>query len=542
MKLRFGAALCTMTAMAAVLALPTAAHAEDPFQPGSLYTSAKDEKIRLWSDNTPPESGPKNLKVHLRKKGQSTRVATLTEFKDVPDQCGFECDSLYDVEADVPKLPALGEYTVDLQYTGTKGETILHKDRATLNYRIRPYFENVKASDHISQADRETVLSGDIKVYDPSTDTRKPYAGAAFTAETGGVTTALVTDAQGHFASDVTVTGFEHGSWFDETWHQTPIDLATQVDGVKVKDSLWVEVDTINARITMDSPTVSGPYATYGKISGAVTWEAPDGTWKPVPAGADTGGSGSAERTDAAGRFSHTVLFDGDRSLSVTAAGPWLKSPSQQVWLDTTAGTSFSEFSVDMDQYKRVTARASFKRAAIPDSVKTLKVEVQQSPDGKTGWTTRATVDVPAPSADLIEARVPGTGPGFVRLRYAGTTAIRGSESKAVEIPQRTLTSIPEFNAAPEPVKKGKPITVTGKLKHADPTWKPLAGQTVHYYFRPAGTTTWKMMGNSKTAADGTFTKSFTASRTGSWKARYFRADATHLYSVSRVDEVAVTP
>lgn len=104
------------------------------------------------------------------------------------------------------------------------------------------------------------------------------------------------------------------------------------------------------------------------------------------------------------------------------------------------------------------------------------------------------------------------------------------------------MTSIPQFNAAPEPVKKGKPITVTGKLNHTAPTAKPFAGQTVHYYFRPAGTTTWKVMGYSKTAADGTFTKSFTADRTGSWKARYVLADATHLYSVSRVDEVVVTP
>ncbi|MFI5766553.1 hypothetical protein ACIA8F_37185 [Streptomyces sp. NPDC051563] len=47
----------------------------------------------------------------------------------------------------------------------------------------------------------------------------------------------------------------------------------------------------------------------------------------------------------------------------------------------------------------------------------------------------------------------------------------------------------PEVQRRTRAGQEGKPITITGKLTHADPTSKSFAGRTVHYYFRPAGST-----------------------------------------------------
>ncbi|MET9856263.1 hypothetical protein ABZY57_25385 [Streptomyces sp. NPDC006450] len=214
--------------------------------------------------------------------------------------------------------------------------------------------------------------------------------------------------------------------------------------------------------------------------------------------------------------------------------------------VDTTGGTAFSGFAASVDQYKSVHVSGGFERGEIPAGTTSLKVDIQYSADGKTGWTTRKSFGVPTQAGTNAKAAIqesmpyPGA-PGYVRLRYGATPGIHGSVTPAVRV-ERTMTAIPEFNATPEPARKGAPITITGKLTHRTPDWKPFAGQRIDYYYRPAGSTVWKQMGTSTTAADGTFKKSFTATRTGSWYARYEHQDGLHFVAASGVDEVVVTP
>ncbi|MCX5406396.1 hypothetical protein OHA37_21285 [Streptomyces sp. NBC_00335] len=546
MNKRISAALCTMTALAAVMAVPTAAQAADPF-PQGFTTHTENEAVVVYFGW---EIAPKNLKVHLRKKGSATRVATLTRFSSVIDEdeiCEPSCGDIiqYPQRGAVPKLAELGEYTVDVEYTGTLGESILRKDRATLNYHVRPVFQNLKASNGVSLAAPDTTVSGDIELYDPRTASSTPFTGP-FTARTGTVTTPLTADAKGHFSSRITVSGAESGSDDDDA-DKTFVHLATTVNGVKDEEDVAVPVTAVEARIALDSDTVTGPYRTQGKVSGAVTWKTADGTWKPVPVKARISVGGGVGLTDDAGRFTVEKYFEKDDTWGVMGASAWLNTDDdiQSVTVDTTAGTHLSHFDASVNQFKNVQVRGWIDRVEMPAGTTSLQVDVQTSADGKTGWTTRKTVDVATqpgtnPSA-MMETTLPYPGPGFVRMRYAGTEAIHGSETKSIKV-QRTMTAIPEFNAAPEPVKKGQLIKVTGKLNHADPTWKPYAGQTINYFFKPAGSTGYKVMGTSKTATDGTFTRSFKADVTGTWYAWYAQPDANHFYAASRMDEVVVTP
>ncbi|MFE9769840.1 calcium-binding protein [Streptomyces sp. NPDC005808] len=79
-------------------------------------------------------------------------------------------------------------------------------------------------------------------------------------------------------------------------------------------------------------------------------------------------------------------------------------------------------------------------------------------------------------------------------------------------------------NAAPEPVKKGKTITVTGKLTRAD--WETnkyagLSGQSVVLQFRKAGTTTYKNVKTIKSTSGGALKTTVKASVDGFYRYTY---------------------
>ncbi|MFJ2831286.1 hypothetical protein ACIPC1_27610 [Streptomyces sp. NPDC087263] len=79
-------------------------------------------------------------------------------------------------------------------------------------------------------------------------------------------------------------------------------------------------------------------------------------------------------------------------------------------------------------------------------------------------------------------------------------------------------------NAAPEPVKKGKTITVTGKLTRAD--WETnkytgLSGQSVVLQFRKAGTTTYKNVKTIKSTSGGALKTTVKASVDGYYRYTY---------------------
>ncbi|MET9853440.1 hypothetical protein ABZY57_10885 [Streptomyces sp. NPDC006450] len=66
------------------------------------------------------------------------------------------------------------------------------------------------------------MVSGDVKIYDPRDLSYKPFAGATLTRRIGTVATPVTADAEGHFASKVTLTGNEpvlEDSWRYGVYH-----------------------------------------------------------------------------------------------------------------------------------------------------------------------------------------------------------------------------------------------------------------------------------------------------------------------------------
>ncbi|GII79205.1 hypothetical protein Sru01_41870 [Sphaerisporangium rufum] len=104
-------------------------------------------------------------------------------------------------------------------------------------------------------------------------------------------------------------------------------------------------------------------------------------------------------------------------------------------------------------------------------------------------------------------------------------------------------TRIERFNAAPEPVRKGRKLSLTGSLRaarcHDDQywdgdtfvvggsrcrdgggwhRWHQVGRQDLEVYFRPSGSAHWRHQGSIDTDADGDFSAWIRAYRSGTWK------------------------
>ena len=93
------------------------------------------------------------------------------------------------------------------------------------------------------------------------------------------------------------------------------------------------------------------------------------------------------------------------------------------------------------------------------------------------------------------------------------------------------------FNASPEPVVKGKSITIKGRLL-AD--GQPLKA-TVRVQFRPSGAKTYTTIKKSTTRSDGWLSTTVGAVRSGVWRAVY-SGSVTISSATSRTDNVKVIP
>lgn len=93
------------------------------------------------------------------------------------------------------------------------------------------------------------------------------------------------------------------------------------------------------------------------------------------------------------------------------------------------------------------------------------------------------------------------------------------------------------INASPEPVKKGKSITVRGKLTNKD--LAPLPGVRVSIYFHAKGSGTWKWISYGYTDSFGEFSKKFKAKKDGSFRFRFW-GDAENYRTTSPYDYVDV--
>lgn len=116
-----------------------------------------------------------------------------------------------------------------------------------------------------------------------------------------------------------------------------------------------------------------------------------------------------------------------------------------------------------------------------------------------------------------------------------------GAEGQSIGVDVRHRTAVSSFDAGPEPVRRGKTLTVSGVLKRSSngTAFKAWSGQLVYVYYCPAGSKTWTYWGSVKTGRYGKFRLSFKAAKDATWKAAY-KGDADNLRAESATDYVDV--
>ncbi|MFE2291308.1 HtaA domain-containing protein [Streptomyces sp. NPDC059452] len=156
---------------------------------------------------------------------------------------------------------------------------------------------------------------------------------------------------------------------------------------------------------------------------------------------------------------------------------------------------------------------------------------------GSKTWSRAATVKTNAKGA--FAPKITVKKDGTWRARYAGTADRAAATSSTDYVDVKLKTSISGFNASPEPVRKGRTITVKGTLNSLDGKWKKTSGQSVNILFQAKGSKKWTKLATVRTNSKGVFTKGFTAKKDGTWKAQ-FKATSARLGSTSVGDYVDV--
>lgn len=155
---------------------------------------------------------------------------------------------------------------------------------------------------------------------------------------------------------------------------------------------------------------------------------------------------------------------------------------------------------------------------------------------GKT-WSRATTVDTS--SKGVVSTSVTAVKDGTWRARYAGTADRAAAVSTSDNVDVKLRTAVSKFNASPEPVRKGRTITVKGTLRSLDGTWKNASGQTVIILFKADGSSKWSKLATVRTNSKGLFSKGFTAKKDGTFKAQ-FKATSSRLGTTGAGDRVDV--
>ncbi|GAA2939476.1 calcium-binding protein [Kitasatospora cinereorecta] len=123
------------------------------------------------------------------------------------------------------------------------------------------------------------------------------------------------------------------------------------------------------------------------------------------------------------------------------------------------------------------------------------------------------------PGYDLYKNALAGTWHVTAGVLAGDQTSVAWNDYQSTARVQR-LSKV-TVNAAPEPVKKGRTITVTGKLSRANwetGTYKGYAGQAVKLQFRKKTSTTYTTVKTIKSSSTGALKTTVTASVDGYWR------------------------
>ncbi|MFJ9506752.1 HtaA domain-containing protein [Streptomyces anulatus] len=330
------------------------------------------------------------------------------------------------------------------------------------------------------------------------------------------------------------VTSFNSHDGGDPTW------MPSRAQDVAQPLRFGVEVPAATVTQHPASRTVrsgaTGTFTAAATGADSVRWERSTDrgtTWSTVPGA-----------TTATLSVKAAAALDGHRyrAVFVNASGETATSSATlTVSAVPTRIVSFNASPEPVGKGSKLKVVATLQTASATDNVwrplaKTPVVIEFRSKGGKT-WSRATTVTTD--SKGVVSASVTAVKDGTWRARYAGTADRAAAVSASDNVDVKLRTAVSGFNASPEPVRKGRTITVKGTLRSLDSTWKNASGQSVIILFKADGSSKWSKLATVRTNGKGVFSKGFTAKKDGTWKAQ-FKATSSRLGTIGSGDRVDV--
>lgn len=500
------------------------------------------------------------VEARIRKVGEDEVIATFGDFVITGPR---PASNIYNATIQPIDLPEVGDYTIDVSAWDADGVRTDKSDVGVIRKRLATRFIGLTVTPTVVDVENDEVTVTGRLLYTAADGIERGLSGEPVFA--GTPQREFVTDADGRFAGKADLGG---------AWGLTVRYPGDSVYGEASPSSVNVKYQTLNTRLTVDAtpnPAIMGGKAL---VKGMLERESATGQWAGLPDkpvriwfesdATDTRDDLGEVRTGPDGVF--------QLSAPVTGSGNWfaqfntLPVPTHPGYTETnirtgrfvanyrTAITGFDAGPEPVAKGTSLTLKGRVVRlapAAGPTAyVSGGHVTFEFSADGKKwvpdiGGTTN--------QDGFFSTSIRAGRDGYWRMVYNGLTRdlpwptgdlLSSSGSDHVDVRQKTTISL--FNAAPEPVRKGATLTVSGTLKHfvwssRGPwgSWEALSGQTVFLYLQPRGARTWTYMATARTDRYGRVRRGFKASRDGTWMARY-KGNTTYMPGSSAADYVDV--
>ncbi|MGW7364292.1 hypothetical protein ACWGI8_12895 [Streptomyces sp. NPDC054841] len=515
MKRSFSLALSTSVVLG-VLAVPHAASAAAG--PTTVGVSGLAQKPgHLFVDDLKADSEVTGISAVIHRPGENVAVETVHDFTLAS---GDRKTGDWITTGEV-RLELAGTYAVNLIVREADGDETFLENAGTYDYTAKRYFEEFGVDrPQPTFDDLKVTASGRLVDWQPVTHERKPVAGASIRLHSSSDPTDvdwLTTDADGRFTD-----------WFIA--EDGPLPVFAYNGNVRTQ-TVTVTPKGLPARVTLDKADFRGKYNAPVTVTGKVEYEL-GGAWRTAKWAdveiVDAKGlfNGSAV-TDADGRFSAEtkIPFAGDKRQLIVSNGDWFSNkPTVPLTFRTTAITSISQFQVALGSDSRLTASGSVNVEGAPRPH--TKVDIQVSKDGRTSWAKLGTLTGTSSGFFLGSVAAPATG--YYRAVWFGSTDVPTAVSPVLHA-SGVPTRITGYKVSPT-VRKGGLIAVSGTLQHLAPTWKGYGAREVRVYFSPKGKPKESyLLGTVRTAANGSFTKSFKERGDGTVFALHQNVDAKHL-------------
>ncbi|WP_119726401.1 peptidase associated/transthyretin-like domain-containing protein [Thermomonospora amylolytica] len=432
---------------------------------------------------------------------------------------------------------SIGDHTIGISVWDVTGTRTDKADAGAVAVRLATRFASAAIVPHVINLVEDQVTVSGRLLRRTVEGTEEPYPGATIQVE--GMPYTFVTDEQGVFSGKIRTGGKRT---IRVSYAYGPVYGAASAD-------IQVSYTQLPTRVSI-SPVPQGlRVGDSTTLSGKLEWRRPTGEWEPL-GGRTVEISFLDLETGTEQKLTERVTgADGSFSpvpVTITRSGRYIASFNRdrsEIYYTSAGSGGYIHYAYYRTQIvganadpepvgagSKVTMRGQVIRQNAPaDQAMAAGVPVllHFSPDGRQWeYVTTGTTDAQGRFMLSGVARRDGYWRAYYEGRSTGEAPSAIGDLQAISgadhVDVRYRTRVSSFNASPEPVTKGRPITVQGRLDRlVGSSWKALTGASVTVYFKPNGSTVWTAMSTVKTSSTGWFKKSFTASKDGTWMVKY---------------------